>query len=96
MSLAGNKLLDLCNEYPDYGRYMVFRATQRRSYFIKVLNEIENEVELQLKEAEEVKRDQDYGEMEIAIFKSVNMDASPRTKKRILNKHLRKNIRLYI
>lgn len=53
LSLKGDKLIDLCNEYPSYGRYLVLRATQRRAYFIKVLNEIENEVELQMKEADE-------------------------------------------
>ena len=44
--LAGKKLLELCKEYPDFRRFLVLRACQRRSNFIKVLNEIQQLLEL--------------------------------------------------
>ena len=50
LKLNGEDLKDLCYRYPIFSRFLVQRATYRRTYFIKVLHEFEHEVELQLKE----------------------------------------------
>ena len=38
--------MDLCNDYPDYRRYLVLRATTRRTHFLKVFQEIKHTKEL--------------------------------------------------
>lgn len=47
--LPGSKLVKLCEEYPEYKRLLVLRATQRRAYFLKVLEEMHSLIELRMK-----------------------------------------------
>lgn len=48
--LEGKFLVQLCEEYPAYKRLLVLRATQRRAYFLKVLEEMHNLIELRMKQ----------------------------------------------
>lgn len=42
-------LIDLCMDYPLFRRFLLLRATQRRSHFLKNLNELRNIKELKRK-----------------------------------------------
>ena len=50
--LEGKTLNKLAVEYKEFGRYMVLRAMRRRSYFLSVLEEIQQYMELSLKKPE--------------------------------------------
>ena len=46
LSLKRTKLVKLCKMNPDWNDFLVIRASHRRSWFMQVLEELQNEVEL--------------------------------------------------
>ena len=47
--MPAETFLDLCNDYPDYRRFLLLRATMRRTHFLKVFQELKHTKELYLK-----------------------------------------------
>ena len=47
--LPADVFLELCNDYPDFRRFLVLRATMRRTHFLKVFQELRHTKELVLK-----------------------------------------------
>lgn len=53
LSFKGKKFLKLLKQYPQWKRFLILRAAHRRSYFMLVLSELKNEIELLSKEKDQ-------------------------------------------
>ena len=48
--ISAKTLLDICQMYPQFERFLQLRATSRRAHFKSVFNDVKNIIELQKKQ----------------------------------------------
>ena len=84
--LPANVLLKLCDEYPQFRRFLLLRATMRRTHFLKVFQELRHTKELVVKRENDKQRLREVDGLEFfGVENFQNMSSNETVSEQLIN-----------